>query len=246
MTSYDVSLFAAWLANQGHAVLVFDYRGIGLSLSGPLKNSRASLTQWGQQDQVAALTFLIERSGSAQAVLVGHSAGGQMMGLMSNHAQLARVVGVAISSGWFSGMRAAFARQARFGLRVVMPLGSAVLGYAPAAWLGLGENLPRAVGRQWGQWCAAGGYASNAVVGKPEQDFHAQIRMPLTAFYAQDDDIANAVTVADLLRTFPNAHKQAVCVEPAQFGLAALGHIDCFRSSHQTVWPLLAAAVRGE
>jgi len=35
--------FAAWLAEQGHDVLVFDYRGVGLSLHGPLKSCRATL-----------------------------------------------------------------------------------------------------------------------------------------------------------------------------------------------------------
>ena len=73
--------FVHWLAQQGHDVLVFDYRGIGLSLHGPLKHCRASLAEWGQQDQVAALEWLLQRTGSAQALLLGHSAGGQMIGL---------------------------------------------------------------------------------------------------------------------------------------------------------------------
>ena len=58
--------FVHWLAQQGHDVLVFDYRGIGLSLHGPLKHCRASLAEWGQQDQVAALDWLLQRTGSAQ------------------------------------------------------------------------------------------------------------------------------------------------------------------------------------
>ncbi len=114
--------FAQWLAAQGHDLLVFDYRGIGQSRRGPLRDCRASLKEWGQQDQVAALDWLLQRTGQPQALLIGHSAGGQMMGLMPNHHRIARVVGVATSTGWFKAMRPGFKWQARFALRLAVPL----------------------------------------------------------------------------------------------------------------------------
>ncbi len=91
-----------------------------------------------------------------------------------------------------------------------------------------------------------GGYATNATKGKSDIDFHNEVRMPIIAFYADDDDIANAVTVEDLMRTFPHASKQVFKIDPAQVGLKSLGHINWFRSSHQTVWPLLAQAIKGD
>lgn len=238
--------FAAWLADQGHDVLVFDYRGIGLSLQGRLRDSEARLQDWGQLDQVAALEWLAQRTGQEQAVLLGHSAGGQMLGLLPNHHRVARLVGVAASTGWFRGMRPAFRMRARFGLRCLIPLGTLVKGYGPCSLVGLGEDLPAGVARQWGQWCAAGGYATNAVRGQPARDFHAAIRIPVTLLHASDDDIATPATVGDLLRTLPHAQSRARCITPAELGLKALGHIDWFRASHRAVWPLLAAAVRGE
>ena len=237
--------FASWLAEQGHAVLVFDYRGIGLSRTGPLKDCKATLAQWGQQDQVAAMEWLLQRTGRDQVTLLGHSAGGQMLGLLPNHARVARLVGISASSGWFGGMRPAFRLKAWLGLCGLMRLGIWLKGYAPTSAIGLGEDLPAGVAREWGQWCAAGGYATNAVRGKPEQDFHAQVRTPITVLYAQDDDIATAATVADLIRTFPDTPKQVQLVQPQQHGLKDLGHLNWFRSSHQAVWPLMAQAVRG-
>lgn len=238
--------FAQWLAAQGHDVLVFDYRGIGLSLQGPLRECRATLQEWGQQDQVAALNWLLQRTGQAQALMLGHSAGGQMLGLLPNHHRVARLVGVSASTGWFKGMRLGFRLRARLGLRLLVPLGALVKGYAPTAAVGLGENLPAGVARQWGQWCAAGGYATNATKRHPALDFHAQVRTPITVLHATDDDIANRATVADLLRTFPGAACTAHAIAPAQHGLRAIGHIDWFRQSHQALWPLLAAALRGQ
>lgn len=238
--------FARWLAAQGHDVLVFDYRGIGLSLEGPLAQCRATLAQWGQVDQVAAIDWLLARSGAPSLVLVGHSAGGQMIGLLPNHHRIARLVGVAASTGWFKGMRRAFALKAHLGLRILVPLGIRLKGYAPTAALGLGENLPAEVGRQWGEWCAAGGYATNAVRGRPDQDFHARVTSHVTVLHAEDDDIATPATVADLLRTLPAATSEVLQVEPRAHGLRGLGHLDWFRQSHQAVWPLMARAVRGE
>ena len=238
--------FADWLAAQGHPTLVFDYRGIGLSLQGKLADSRARLVDWGRLDQVAALQWLLERTGAAQVVLVGHSAGAQMIGLLPNHDRIARLVGVAASTGWFGGMRLAFALRARLGLRLLVPIGTLFKGYAPTAWLGLGENLPAQVGLQWGQWCAAGGYATNAVRAGLADDFHAQVRTPMVVLHAEDDDIATPATVRDLLRTLPASPRATLRVRPGDHGLRGIGHLDWFRQSHQALWPLLRRAVLGE
>ncbi|MBI2732721.1 MAG: alpha/beta fold hydrolase [Aquabacterium sp.] len=238
--------FVSWLAAQGHDVLVFDYRGIGLSRQGHLKHNKATLAEWGQQDQVAALDWLLQRTGSEQVLMLGHSAGGQMIGLLPNHRRVARLVGVSASTGWFRGMRLGFRLKARLGLRCLVPLGTLVKGYGPTSAVGLGEDLPAGVARQWGQWCAAGGYATNAVRGKPAQDFHAEVRTPITVLYAEDDDIATPTTVADLLRTFPATPKQALRIKPASHGLEAIGHIDWFRASHQALWPMIASSLRGQ
>lgn len=237
--------FARWLAEQGHDVLVFDYRGIGLSLHGPLKDNRATLADWGQLDQVAAIEWLLARTGSPELVIVGHSAGGQMIGLLPNHQRVARLVGISASSGWFKAMRPGFRLKAHFGMRVVLPLGTRLKGYGTTSILGLGENLPAGVARQWGQWCAAGGYATNAVRHQPNRDFHAQVRTPVTVLHAEDDDIATTGTVADLLRTVPSAPRRAHCLRPRDHGLRHIGHLDWFRQSHRALWPLVASAVRG-
>lgn len=238
--------FAAWLAAQGHDVMVFDYRGIGLSLQGRLRDCRATLAEWGQQDQVAALEWLCERTGQAQVRLLGHSAGGQMLGLLPNHHRVARLVGVAASTGWFAAMRPTFAIVAQLVLRGIVPLGIRLQGHAPCSKVGLGEDLPAQVALDWARWCTAGGYATNAVQHAPDRDFHAAVRTPITVLHASDDNIATPGTVADLLRTFPGAPRQAHTLRPRDHGLAAIGHLDWFRHSHQALWPWMAQALRGE
>lgn len=233
--------FIEWLAQQGHDVLVFDYRGVGLSLSGPLKHCQATLADWGQQDQVAAMNWLLAQTGHEQLVLIGHSAGGQMIGLLPNHHRVAKLIGISASSGWFKGMKPLFRFKARLGLRVLVPLGTMLKGYAPTSAVGLGEDLPARVARQWGQWCAVGGYATNAIHNHASQDFHRQVRCPITILYASDDDIATPATVADLVRTWPAAPKKLQRLVPEEMGLKSIGHIDWFRTSHRALWPIMAA-----
>ena len=237
--------FARWLAEHGHEVLVFDYRGIGLSLQGALKNSRATLAEWGQQDQAAAIDWLVRHTGQDKVLLMGHSAGGQMLGLLPNYHRVERAVGVASSTGWLKRMRPAFRLKATFGLRVFLPLGIRFKGYGPCKTIGLGENLPAKVALQWGEWCSQGGYATQAVKRTPHLDFHAQIRIPYTVLHATDDDIATPGTVSDLLRTLPKAQKQVRCIAPKSMGLMSIGHMDWFRPSHQVLWPMMAEALTG-
>ena len=102
------------------------------------------------------------------------------------------------------------------------------------------------VARQWGQWCAAGGYATNAVHAGLARDFHADVRTPLILLHAADDDIATAANVRDLLRTLPAAPRATLEVRPADHGLRGIGHLDWFRQSHHALWPLMRRAILGE
>ena len=62
--------FCVWLQAQGYAVMVFDFRGIGDSLAGPLKNSKASIVQWGQLDIPAAIDTLLARTHAEKVTLL--------------------------------------------------------------------------------------------------------------------------------------------------------------------------------
>ncbi len=90
--------FASWLADQGYAVLVFDFRGIGESLHEPLKKSKASIVQWGQLDIPAAMEVLLNKTQTTQVILLGHSAGGQLLGINPNYEKVAKVIAVAGST----------------------------------------------------------------------------------------------------------------------------------------------------
>ena len=236
--------FCLWLAAQGHAVLVFDYRGIGRSLQGDVRHSPARLQDWGALDQAAAIDWLRQRCGVPRVLLLGHSAGGQLMGLLPDREALAGVVAVAGSTGWLGGMPWRFRPVAWWFLKCWLPLSVRWSGAGRCKAVGQGEDLPRGVALQWAAWCSRPGYAVNAPGGEAVRQGHEALRCSLTVLHASDDPIATAANVEDLLRRFPNARRRSEQLRPQDFGYAQLGHIDLFRASRERVWPRIAQALQ--
>lgn len=136
--------FASWLSEQGFSVLVFDYRGIGRSLAeSHVRHSTAKKQDWGLLDMPAALDFLLALTGQKAALLIGHSVGGQLFGLMHNHARLRGVLAVAASSGYVKNIRQDKRTAAKLMLSCVIPLSAMLLGYIPAKKLGWGKTCPK-------------------------------------------------------------------------------------------------------
>ena len=231
--------FARWLAQQGLDVLTFDYRGIGASLrEAHVRLSPARKQDWGQLDMPAAADWLKQRTGADAIDLVGHSAGGQLVGLMPNHASVRRVLMVSASSGYVGGLRFPYRILAYGYLRIYLPATAFGLGYSPSRAIGMGEDLPAGVARQWSQWCLRPGYVANEFGRGVSRHYYDEFRAPILLLYATDDSIATSQNVADLLRLFPSAPKQTLCLEPSRFNVPSFGHVEFFRASRAAAWPI--------
>jgi predicted alpha/beta hydrolase len=231
--------FARWLAQNGVDVLTFDYRGIGASLrESHVRHCRALKQDWGQLDMPAALDWLRQRTGTETVDLIGHSAGAQLVGLMPNHASIRRVLMVAGSSGYVWGLRFPYSIVAYAYLRFYLPATARALGYSPGRAIGMGEDLPAGVARQWSRWCLRPGYVENEFGRGVTRHYYDEFRAPILSLHASDDSIATIRNVEDFLRLFTAAPKQSVCLEPSRFKVASFGHIDFFRASRAAAWPL--------
>lgn len=235
--------FCEWLSQQGHDVLVFDYRGIGQSLQGQVKHSKARIQDWGQLDIPAALDWLTLHTNSQQVVLLGHSAGGQLIGLMPNYQKVAKVVAVAGSTGHVKGLKGKTKWLAPILFKGYMPVNVKLYGHANTKKIGWGEDLPKGVAMQWAHWCSKPGYVANSLGTTIQTHYHDDIRCPITVIHASDDEIATLANVADLLRLYPNANTHSIYLEPKEQGFKHIGHMDMFRSSHKTLWPLLLRTI---
>ena len=235
--------FCMWLSQQGHDVLVFDYRGIGQSLKGEVKQSNARIQDWGQLDIPAALDWLILHINRPQAVLLGHSAGGQLTGLMPNYQKVAKVVAVAGSTGHVKGLKGKTKWLAPILFKGYMPVSVKLYGHANTKKIGWGEDLPKGVAMQWADWCSKPGYVANSLGKTVHTHYHDEICCPITVIHASDDEIATLANVADLLRLYTNATTNSIYLQPKTQGFKHIGHMDMFRSSHQKLWPLLLKTI---
>ena len=237
--------FAVWLQQQGYDVMVFDFRGIGASLHGPLRKSTASIVQWGQRDIPAAIDALLEQTHAEKVIIVGHSAGGQLLGIVPNYEKVHKVIAVSGSTGHVKGIAGRTCILAPIMFNIIFPIGRYTVGYGPTNKIGMGENLPKDVAKEWAQFCSKPGYVLNAV-GKqldPAQDYHSKIQCPITAIWATDDEIATEANVKDLIRLYPNAPTKMIALDPKQHGYKSIGHMLMFKRSHQNLWTVIESEI---
>ncbi len=231
--------FAHYLAEQGYDVLSFDFRGINQSLHGKLKDSTASITEWGIFDLPAAIEKLQDLSQSNQINLLGHSAGGQLLGLAHNYQSVSNLIAVAGSTGHVPHLAGKTKILAPFMFNILFPISSLLKGYGATKIINMGENLPKNVAKEWRIFCSNPGYSINAIKNGIT-DYHGKITCPITAIAATDDEIATERNVSDFLKLYPNAQTNMQLLNPNDFQHEHIGHMQFFRRSHQSLWPFLA------
>ena len=222
--------FAYYLAEQGFGVLTFDNEGIGESLTTDLAKCDASLISWGRHDMPAILDALQDEFTDATYHLIGHSAGGQLIGLMPNYKAIASVFNIACSSGRIKNMDMPYKLKAMGFMDAFIPLTNLVLGYTPSDKIGMGEPLPRGVARQWREWCNGAGYIKTAFGKSIHTHFYDDITMPALWLGFSDDEIANSKNMDDMIRVFTQMPVEKRFLNPQDFGLNHIGHMRYFSS----------------
>ncbi|MDO5639717.1 MAG: alpha/beta fold hydrolase [Neisseria sp.] len=230
--------FAEYLAAAGFAVITYDNRGIGGSLHGQVRDCGASLVSWGENDMPAVLTRLQALFPATTYHLVGHSAGGQLIGLMPNAPDLRSVFNFGCSSGSVRNMPMPFRARAAFFMSVFIPVSNAVFGCARNEWVGMGETLPRHVARQWSEWCRGTGYIRTAFGREVTRHLYDRLDMPAKWLFAVDDDIATETNVDDMISVFTAMPSEKMKLIPQEYGLKEIGHMKFFSRKSQKLWPL--------
>ena len=231
--------FATYLAFSGFGVLTFDNEGIGESLNSELAKCDASLISWGRHDMPAVLDALQDEFPDATYHLIGHSAGGQLIGLMPNYQAIASVFNVACSSGQIKNMDMPYKLKAMGFMDAFIPLTNLTFGYTPADKIGMGEPLPRGVARQWREWCNGSGYIKTAFGKSIHTHFYDEIDMPALWLGFRDDEIANSKNIDDMIRVFSKMPVEKRFIDPEEFGLNSIGHMRYFSSKTNAKAPQL-------
>ena len=230
--------FAQWLAARGHCVATFDYRGIGRSHRGPLRSVQADVLTWARLDTGAMVDFTADRIGPRPLLWVGHSLGGQILGLVPQHERVAAMLTVAAGSGYWRDYVPGLRRLAPLLWYGIVPTLLAAVGYFPGQRLGLIGDVPAGVMRQWRSWCLHPDYLFG--VESPEvRSTYAALAQPILSLSFTDDEYMSARNIASLHSFYAGSAPELRRIAPADVGVDRIGHFGFFRRHHgETLWPL--------
>jgi len=232
--------FAGFLSSQGFDCITFDYRGSGDSLS-KIKLYDISLEDWGIQDIEAVIRFAKQRCRSFPENhpihLIGHSIGGQLVGLAQSSRYLDRIVHVAVSAPYW--LRWSFPMNAKMLAvsRVLIPFFSAFRDQFPSRRLGLGGmDVPVSVVKQWARWMRSPDYMFDPRFGLDLSGYQA-LEQPLFSLSFSDDDMAPDKNVAHLLTNFPNARINHRHVDVSTLESGGVRHAGFFKPRfEESLW----------
>jgi predicted alpha/beta hydrolase len=226
--------FARFLAGRGFAVLAYDYRGIGESRPKSLRGFQARMHQWGQEDLAGVIDWAGRHVQPARLLSVGHSVGGQLVGLAENNEKIGALLTVGSQSGYWGHWPSPERWRIALFWHLVFPVVSRAFGYMPG-WMGMKEDLPGGVAREWAAW---GRRPHFLLDGHEERRAgFERFARPIFAYSFEDDDLAPRAAAVALLHFYRNARVVHRHLVPHTAGLPPVGHFGFFRERFRdTLW----------
>jgi predicted alpha/beta hydrolase len=242
--------FARWMAAQGWLVMSFDYRGMGASRPADMRHSLkgldADIRTWAEQDAAAAVDELARRLGPDRPLhWLGHSLGGQILGLLPNRDRVAKAVTVGSGSGYWRENAAGLRRYVWWLWYVVVPLALPLFGYFPGRRLRKVGDLPRGVMAQWRRWCLDRDY----LMGEGGEAWRAQyaaLRTPMLSLSFTDDEFMSRRNTESLHGFYAGARPELQRIAPKDVGERRIGHFGFFRARFEAkLWPRVSHWLQG-
>ncbi len=238
------SRMAQFLANKGMPVLSFDYRGIGASRRGSMKDIDAGVETWATLDLDAALVTARTRFPLAPLCVVAHSFGGLLIGATAMSPSIERVVFLGPHTGYWGDYRPRWRCLLFATWHVFMPIMTKLFGYFPGQALRLGEDLPRKFALEWA------GRRQPTLLKTAEQQRrfsdllarYGETRASALALTVTDDAFAPMAAGRRLLSLYPNLVVKHESVAPIDLRRLRLGHMAFVRqSSGKYFWERISA-----
>jgi predicted alpha/beta hydrolase len=192
------------------------------------------MRDWALLDATAALEHVRELWPGVPVAAVGHSVGGQAIGLLANNDTISRALLIAAQAGYWQ----LFAPPENYRVYAMMHLGRLVtraFGYTPG-WTGIGEDLPQGVFLEWAGWVMSKRYFFDDAT-LPELANFPRYRGALRAIGIDDDPWATPTAIDLLLAGFTGTRPERKQVDPRALGQGPIGHFGFFRPAHRdTLW----------
>lgn len=226
--------FARHLADHGFHALTFDYRGMGWSRPQGLRGFETDVTTWAERDLSAMLREARAAAPGRPLHLVGHSLGGQILGITPGNAQVDAALTVTTGSGYYR-YNDRMPGRVRFLWFVAIPVLTPVFGFFPGRRLRIVGDLPGGVAKQWRRWCLHPEYL--LAEGEKARDAFARVKAPILGYSFEDDDLITKPAIDHLHSFYRNAAVERRHVRPVDIGERSIGHFGFFSGrSRDTLW----------
>ena len=230
--------FAQYLQKHESDVITWDPRGIGDSSLKNVKQDPAKLREWGTHDLDAILNYVVNEGWARwqDIHLIGHSAGGQLVGLCPSIYKINHLYLICSGTGnWRLYSKKQWPRMFSAWFLLV-PSVLALFGFVPAK-LGVGHDLPKGIAQDWRNWCINKDYLfSDKSIPR---NYYDQFEGKLHAIGFEDDiGFTPEKTIKDLIKRFSKAQKELNIYHPSQFQHKKIGHFGYFKLKDEHVWRL--------
>jgi predicted alpha/beta hydrolase len=227
--------FAEYISANGITVITFDYTGIGQSLNQPIQTVNASAADWGRNDLEAVLQFARENFPAAKLSVLGHSIGGQLIGLAKSSTSIHKMILVAAQSGYWKWWKGTNRIKMWLNWHLLFPVLTNLFGYMPSKKISGMENLPKNVARQWSNWGRKKNYLFDDIPAE-QQHFH-KISVSMLAISIENDFYAPSDSVDWLIEKYSNAVVRKVHLDPKDLQVSSIGHFGIFREQFAaSIW----------
>ncbi len=226
--------YGEYLAARGFAVITYDVRGNGDSRPRTLKGFNARMSDWAERDMAGIYAWAKAEWPGLPLFAVGHSAGGQTVGLAPNADLVDGLVTVAAIAGSPKQWRGARRLGMSVLVNVLMPGLSRILGHFPGSGVGFAD-LPKGVAVQWAKWCRHPDY----LFGDASLDLsgYASFTAPIIAFSFEDDTYVAAHAREGVVGRYENAAITWRHIDPAEIGQQGVGHFGFFKAPlRESLW----------
>lgn len=226
--------FAHYVSEQGITVVTFDYHGIGKSLTHAINKVQTTAEQWGSDNLEAVIQFARENFSGGNIYLMGHSIGGQLIGLAPSTSLARKIILVSAQSGYWKFWQGIDRIKLWSYWNVVFPSLCGLFGYLPSRSFSKMENLPKGVATQWSKWCTSPNYLFDSV--QPQQLHFNSVTSEIVSYSVEGDDLAPRASVDWLTAAYKNARVRRIHLDSSLYG-TRLGHFGFFNSRlKETLW----------
>ncbi len=212
--------FAKFVCSKNINVITYDYTDVGICKNS-LKKSKTSITNWMNLDLKKIVDYITTSDQNAIIFLLGHSLGGQIIGLFEDYHRINGIILVATQTGYWKFWP--------FPLNIInyltwsayIPIVLKIHHFLPKATDQNSADMPKNAAYEWAKWCKSKNYLFEHI---PEtKQYYDKIICPLFSISFENDIYATKKAVNWITRKYVNTqiHRKHYSSKEMKYGHSA-------------------------